>query len=156
MRQDIFAGFFQLGYVTKDIDVACKSYTKKFGVKFKVVVPDENTPGFFPVKRMAFTRIGATVIKIVEPHLTEDNIFSRYVVENPRVVRLHHLGYLIEDYQKALRKLSLLEYDIPLKETLENGLEYFYADTRNDLGHYSEFIRLDNAGKDFLASITSY
>jgi len=85
--------------------------------------------------------------------LTGDNIFSRYVVENPRVIRLHHLSYLIEDYQKALRKLGLLEYDIPLKETLENGLECFYADTRNDLGHYSEFIRLDNAGKAFLASI---
>ncbi len=57
MKQDIFAGFFQLGYVTRDIDVACKAYTKKIGVKFKVVVPDENIPFFFPVKRMAFTRI---------------------------------------------------------------------------------------------------
>ncbi|GAA4160830.1 hypothetical protein GCM10022217_25530 [Chryseobacterium ginsenosidimutans] len=154
MKRDLFNSFFHFGYITKDIDAACDIYTKRFGAKFKMIAPKVNLSNISPVQRIAFSCIGNTLIKIIEPDLAQNSIFNEYVVENPRVIRLHHLGYLMKDSQKTLKQLGWsLEYEIPLKGNFENLWEFCYADTRKDFGHYTEFIRLFEAGKDFLADI---
>ncbi|MBD3903303.1 VOC family protein [Chryseobacterium sp. Ch-15] len=155
MKRDLFNSFFHFGYITKDIDAACDIYTKKFGAKFKIYTPKVNLDNISPVQHIAFSYIGNTMIKIIEPDLAQNSIFNEYVVENPKVIRLHHLGYLMmNDYQKTLKQLGWnLEYDIPLKGNFENLWEFAYADTRKDFGHYTEFIQLDEVGKDFLADI---
>lgn len=157
MKIDIFSSFFHFGYITKDIDAACNIYTKKFGAKFKMIAPKVDLNNISPIQRIAFSFIGNALVKIIEPDLAQNSIFKEYVVENPRVIRLHHLGYLMTDYDKTIKQIGWnLEYEIPLKGNFENLWEFCYADTRKDFGHYTEFIRLDEAGKDILADVPGF
>ncbi|WP_066435432.1 VOC family protein [Chryseobacterium sp. CCH4-E10] len=157
MKRVLFNSFFHFGYVTKDIDLACNIYKKKFGAKFKMIVQKVDVNNVAPVQRVALSYIGNTMIKIIEPDLTQTSIFNEYIVENPRVIRLHHLGYLMNDSQKTLKQLIWnLQYNIPLKGNFENLWEFAYADTRKDFGHYTEFIRLDEGGKDILVDIPGF
>jgi len=156
-RAPIFSGFFQLGYVASDIDAACETYNKKFGLSaFQIIdMPiDENNPS--PIKRIALTYVDDMMIEIIQPDLSLNTIYDDSIVDNPNVIRLHHLGYYIDDYQKTLKRLHSLDYDIPAKGGIPGVLEYCYADTRKDTGLFSEFVRLDDGGKDFFANVPRY
>jgi len=42
---------------------------------------------------------------------------------------------------------------VPMAGSMAGALDYVYADTRRDLGIWSEFIRLDEGGKAFFGAV---
>jgi len=152
--QNFFKGFFQFGYVTRDVDAAIATFRAKFGpVDFFV-----NEPGIVdgkpaPTRRIALAWIDEVMTEIIEPDPAQATIYSDYVPDPAGPIRLHHFGYLIDDHQAMLDRLQAMGYAVPLAGSMPGALDYSYADTRNDLGVWSEFIRLDEGGKAFFGAV---
>lgn len=150
----LFSGFFQLGYVTRDLDSAIAAWRARLGpVEFLV-----NTPGIVngapsPTRRLALAYIDDVMTEIIEPDPAQATIFDDALPDRAGPIRLHHFGYLIDDHQAMLERLEAMGYAVPLHGSMEGVLDYSYADTRADLGHFCEFIRLDDAGRAFFATV---
>lgn len=149
-----FSGFFQLGYVTRDLDAALAGWRERFGaIEFLVTEPAVIDGVAPPTRRIALAYIDAVMIEIIEPDPGQQTIYDDALAEDPGVIRLHHLGHLIDDHAAMLTRLATMGYDVPLHGTMPGILDYSYADTRADLGHFSEFIRLDEGGHAFFGAV---
>lgn len=152
--RNLFSGFFQLGYVTRDIDAACAAFKTKFGeIDFLFLEPpavDGVTP---PTKRIALTYIDDIMTEFIEPDPAQASIYSDHLPTTNGPIKLHHFGYLIDDHEAMLTRLRGLGYDVPMYGSMAGALDYSYADTRADLGVWSEFIRLDEGGRAFFSGV---
>lgn len=149
-----FSGFFQLGYVTRDLEKACKAYSDRFGaVDFTISEPGPIDGKQPPTRRIALTYIDDVMTEIIEPDPAQQTIYDHAIPEEEGAIRLHHFGYLIEDHDAMLKRLGQLGYAVPLHGAMPGALDYIYADTRAHLGHFSEFIRLEEGGRAFFDSV---
>lgn len=148
----LLGGFFQLGYVTKNVDEGCAALQDRFGaVEFMITSPPPMDGVPSPTRRIALAYIDDVMVEVIEPDPAQQTIYSEFV-RGDRSLMLHHLGYYIDDYATTLRRLGELGYATPLHGSFGDTLDYIYADTRADLGHYSEFIRLGEEGRAFFGS----
>lgn len=152
-----FKGFFQLGYVTRDLDSACVAYREKYGpVEFMVNAPAPINGIAPPTRRIALAYIDDVMTEIIEPDPDQQTIYDDATPASTGAIRLHHFGYLIDDHAAMLRQLDQMGYAVPLHGSMPGVLDYSYADTRADLGHFCEFIRLDEAGRAFFGSVPRF
>lgn len=150
----LFSGFFQLGYVTRDLDAAIAAYRARFGpIEFLINEPVGIDGAAAPTRRIAMAYIDDVMTELIEPDPAQQTIYDEALPAEPGVIRLHHLGYLIDDHQAMLQRLGALGYAVPLHGSLPGALDYSYADTRAELGHFSEFIRLDEGGRAFFEAV---
>lgn len=155
--KNLFSGFFQLGYVTRDLDSACAAYRAKFGqIDFLINTPPpiDGTPP--PTRRIALAYIDDVMTEIIEPDPDQRTIYDDARPASDGPIRLHHFGYLIDDHQGMLKHLEQIGYAVPLHGSMPGALDYIYADTRADLGHFCEFIRLDAGGRAFFDSVPRF
>lgn len=149
-----FSGFFQLGYVTRDLESACKAWRDRFGaVDFTISEPGPIDGKQPPTRRIALSYIDDVMIEIIEPDPAQRTIYDDAIPEETGAVRLHHFGYLIDDHDVMLKRLGQMGYAVPLHGTMPGALDYIYADTRAHLGHFCEFIRLEEGGRAFFDSV---
>lgn len=152
--QHLFGGFFQLGYVTRDLDAACADYRRKFGVsEFLINEPGPIDGKAPPTRRIALAYIDEIMTEIIEPDPAQKTIYDDALPTVAGPIALHHFGYLIDDHEAMLRRLGELGYAVPMHGSMPGALDYSYADTRADLGHYCEFIRLHDGGRAFFDSV---
>lgn len=152
--QNFFAGFFQLGYVTRNLDQAIETYRRKFGDVDFLVFDPEPIDGVAPAtKRLGLAYIDDIMTELIEPDPAQKTIYDDVIPEDPGTIRFHHFGYLIEDHSAMLSRLKQMGYSISVEGSIPGFLDYSYADTRADLGHFSEFIRLDEGGKAFFGNV---
>lgn len=149
-----FDGFFQVGYVARDLDAAMTQFGKRFGpVEFQVI--DAVEPHLH-TRRIALAWIGATMIELIEPNQHVPSIYIDALPASPGEIRFHHLGCLIADYPGTLRRLEAEGYDVPFAMSYGEVLDCCYADTRAQLGHYMEYIRLGDEGRKWFASVCGF
>lgn len=152
--QNFFRGFFQFGYVTRDADAACAAFRKKFGpVEFLINEPGPIDGKAPPTRRIALTYIDDVMTEIIEPNPARATIYSDFIPGTEGPIRLHHFGYLIDDHDAMLERLGSMGYAVPMYGSMPGALDYSYADTRADLGIWSEFIRLDEGGRAFFGAV---
>jgi len=152
--QHLFAGFFQLGYVTRDVDMACAAFREKFGpVEFLINTPPPIDGVAAPTRRIALTWIDDVMTELIEPDPAQKTIYDHAVPSTDGAIHLHHFGYLVDDHEGTIRRLEGLGYAVPMQGRIEGFIGYSYADTRADLGVFSEFIRPEQTGHDFFASV---
>ncbi len=151
----LYDGFFQLGYVTRDIDKAIPAFQERFGsVEFlQIPMPPEIEGLPSGMFRIALAYIKEVMIEFVEVDTSKPSLYLDALPVAEAEIRLHHLGYLIDDHQAMLARLKQAGLDVPRAGSFGGVLEFSYADTRPQLGHYSEFIRLFPAGKEIYASV---
>ena len=151
---NFFSGFFQFGYVTRDLDAACAALRRKFGeVEFLINEPLPINGVSPPTRRIALTWIDDVMTEIIEPDFAQKTIYDHAIPETEGPIRLHHFGLLIDDYQATLKRMADMGYSVPLAGSMPGALDYIYADTREDLGVFSEFIRLDEGGRQFFDAV---
>ena len=152
--QNFFKGFFQFGYVTRDVEAAVAAFRAKFGpVEFAVNEPPAINGQPAPTRRIALAWIDDVMTEIIEPDPMQKTIYDDHLPSAAGPIRLHHFGYLIDDHQAMIARLQSMGYDVPMAGSMPGALDYSYADTRCDLGVWSEFIRLDEGGKAFFGSV---
>jgi len=152
--QNFFSGFFQFGYVTRDVEAACAAFCAKFGpVEFFVTEPQPIDGKAPPTRRIALTYIDDVMTEIIEPDPAQKTIYDDAMPATAGPIALHHFGYLIDDHEAMLKRLADMGYAVPMHGTMPGALDYSYADTRADLGIFSEFIRLDEGGRQFFEAV---
>lgn len=144
---------FQIAYVTNDIDRAGAVLHDQFGCGDVHVMRD--LPNALTDIGLCFS--GTTNYELLEPLNPSGDFYSDWVAgAEGFVMRFHHLGMLV-DSKEELAKIrdSLLAngYSLPLDASMPGHLDVLYADARSSLGHYLEYIFLEEGGRQMFASV---
>lgn len=136
-------GFYQFGYVTRDLDAATALLRDRYGVAcYRRARPSD-------WMETAHAWTGTSMIEVIAPGEGAPALYLDYLPSEAGTVRLHHLGRRIdsvEDWavlEDAIRASGL---DMPFGGAAMGGdLRFAYVDTRADLGIYSEYVCLTGA-----------
>ncbi len=138
-------GFFQVAYVTPDMDRLLATLNDDLGVgRFFVIrdahVEDQTLRGqpFESQQHLAFGYAGQLQFEIIQP-ISGSSIYTEFLDSRPGG-GLHHLGILVDDYDKAVSEVSAT---LPLVQTGRSDTTRFaYFDTIATLGAYTEIVQL--------------
>lgn len=140
---NLFSGFFQMGYVCRDMDRALAQFASRHGVgQFRRKPPAG-------ILESAHAWVGDVMIEIIRPLDDAPPLYDHCIPDDPDAVCLHHHGFRAPNadaWQDVNRCVEAAGYATPLKGAVMDGqLNYLYADTRAAIGVYSEFIYLTGA-----------
>jgi extradiol dioxygenase family protein len=149
----LFKNLFHTGYAVGDVDKAIRSLGEKFGItEWKILRLPEDSPG----RALAFAYAHDMMIELVAIKPGEVPIYNDWIPRDDSALRLHHLGYLVEN-QAEWRNVAVQfeRLGVPLAIDAEMGdlLSYRYFDTTPLLGHYSEFVLMKPGAQDFWDSV---
>lgn len=147
---DLARGFFQVAYVTPDLDRLVATLSQQVGVdEFLIIrdapVEDQTLRGVACESHqdLAFGFAGNLQFEIIQP-LSGPSTYSEFLGERPGG-GLHHTGVLVEDYDAAVSEYSK---QLTVVQTGRAGTTKFaYFDTFATLGAYLEILYL---GPEFL------
>ncbi|MDD3798462.1 MAG: hypothetical protein PHE36_04705 [Novosphingobium sp.] len=138
-------GFYQFGYVTREMDPALDLLGARYGVKrFQRIRLGE-------AMETAYAWTGRTMIEVIAAGEGAHPLYYDHVPEEPGILRLHHLGYRIgtrEEWNRLQETIVRLGLEVPHKDTFYDGeLSFTYVDTRAELGIYSEYVIMTGAAE---------
>ncbi len=158
-------GFFQVAYVTSDLDRACGELGALYGAsRFQVNRGAEIETGSGLARAdFALAFVGEQQIEIIQPSGGADSTYRDALPRGTYATRLHHFGQLITEashwdtVQAAVLSSGLAT---PVRGTFcYEGvplMHYLYADARQQLGHYLEFMYRTEAGRDIFAQVPRF
>ena len=98
-----------IGIAVKDLDEALEIYERLFGLKPIKVETHEDIH-----VRMAFIRVGETLIELLEPTEQGAGRIGEFLKENGEGV--HHIAFRVRDINHAIETLNALK--VPLRDTV--------------------------------------
>ena len=150
----IFRDHFQHAYVVRNLDKAMATFRDNYGVKNWQVMP---MPEGAPMRALALAYVqNKIMIELIEPIPGSKSIYSDWVPESESGARLHHHGFLIdsaEEYRRIAGQFDALGFPAAMAGTSGDILDFHYADTVAQLGHYCELIHLLPGGKNFFSTV---
>ena len=154
MTPVLYRHFFQLGYVVRNLDGAMRTLRERMGVREWEV---RHLPPSAPGRALAFAYVGEVMIELVDIRPEEDTIYRAWIPETDEGLRLHHLGYMIEDeaeWQAAIAQYEAAGFAPALVGGIPGRMQWYYSDTVAALGHYSELVRFTSeTGKAYWANV---
>ncbi len=158
----LLSGFFQICYVTRDLNAGMRQLGATHGIeRFRVKRDVGSMPGMpGMVIHQAHVYIGAVQIEIIQPAGGDDGLYRDFCAADEGAMRFHHFGMWIDDAAeyRGLRA-ALEEQNIPVVfETLiPNVGGAIYADTRARFGHYLEYVHLvPDVKRSYYADVPKY
>jgi hypothetical protein len=151
-----FRDFFHLGYVVLDLEQVMDGMRRRFGVARWKVLP---LPEGAPAKAIGFAYVQDNMIELVELDLRQEllPIHRGWLPKSEREARLNHVAYMLSGEAELEALIARNESNGVATAWVEPFGDifsrYYYADTTEQLGHFSEFVCLGPAGRDFLADI---
>lgn len=149
------ARFFQVGYVCDDLDRAIASFGPAQGAPFLVLdVAALGGDADNPIRRIALAYLGDINIELIEIDPERDSIF-RIALSGDASQGFHHFGYLVDDSADWAAIVETVEREGTgaMSGEVEGTLRYLYADRRADLGHFVEYVKLDEGGRALFANV---
>ena len=142
----LLSGFFQICYVTQDLDAGMQRLAIAHGIeRFRIKRDVSGLPGMPEMTlHQAHVFIGGVQIELIQPAGGDDGLYRACCVVDGSAIRHHHFGLWVDDAaQYEGLRAALAEQNIPiaLEASIPNG-GVIYADTRAMLGHYLEYIHL--------------
>ncbi len=148
----IAEGLHQIAFVVRDLTAAQTFFTAHMGnmgsPRFYVIEDvqiDEQTyrgkPGNFRL-HIALAYTGETQIELIQP-LSGDSIYQEFL--NKKGEGLHHLGFIVDDYDKAVSDLTGNGYPVIQSGRIgrNSGVRFAYMDTEATIGSIMEIFVLD-------------
>jgi hypothetical protein len=143
-------GFFQVAFVTTDLDRFLQSLSDDLGVdRFFVIRDAQVTDQTYRDKpcdarqNLAFGYAGTLQFEVIQP-LSGESSYSEFLSVHPEG-GLHHTGILVDDYDEAVTELSRKCTKVQTGRVGETRFAYF--DLLGTLGEYIEVLQL---GEDFV------
>jgi hypothetical protein len=157
----LFQHHFQIAYVVNDVGRAVQVFRDRFDVaRWNVRDMAALTGGASLIRRLALAWIGddetRVQIELIEPDKGTPSLYANWTEAGSDRMRLHHHGFLVhspQEWQIALDAVARAEIPIARQASFGNAMDYFYADTRAELGHYLEVIHLKPEGAAFFADV---
>ena len=138
---------YQLGYVVRDIEKACRYYESVFGTGPFSDVIDVNMDGALlrgePVEttiKVAFVDSGDVQIELIEPVLGK-NLYTEFLEK--RGEGIHHLAYKVDDIE-AVKAVYTEKVGAPVFSRDMGIMEFAYFDTSEVGGLMIEFLCFKN------------
>jgi hypothetical protein len=153
----LFKRHFQVAYVVDDAAEAAAILGKRFGVSKWDLLDMVATHGPGSAARVIGNAwVGDMMIEVIEPQPGVASIYSDWKKDSGTAFRFHHLGFLIDcadEFAAAKRMLADSGFPIVVDGSFGEVLDYAYADTTAEQGHYSEMIHLKSEGTNFFGRI---
>jgi methylmalonyl-CoA/ethylmalonyl-CoA epimerase len=148
---------FQIGYVVPSLDATLAEFNNRLGApRFMVLREIVVQNGWFrgstaPINHsMAFGYIGDMQFEIIE-NLSGKSTYSEFLDRVPEG-GVHHLGYIVEDYDAADADLLARGYRLVQRGTF-GDTKFGYFETSDDPGTMTEIVYLDANVRGMFASI---
>lgn len=134
---------FQNAYVTPDIEKALDIFRTRYGVAdpryFQTEVEVKTPDGVgVAVNKVAFIWIGDLQFEVIEPVSGPVDMYRNEVPETG--LRFHHICMRSFDWEATLAEVERQKMPIVYRGDTSSGLKFIYADARDTLGHYLEFV----------------
>jgi extradiol dioxygenase family protein len=155
-----YANLFQMSYITRDLDAAMAHAREHMGVehfdtteaKVEVLCFGELRPLHI---RAAFANIGRNQFEIIEPVSGAIEIYTDEVDLSKHILNFHHIAIAvrgtIDDWRALLAEVrasgDAFAYLMPAEPGDDDKLCFCYVDTRHRIGHYTEYLWVDEAIK---------
>ncbi|TAL02172.1 MAG: hypothetical protein EPO08_07765 [Rhodospirillaceae bacterium] len=149
----LFRNHYQMGYVVRDMEKAIANLKEKFGVAnwhVRSFGPEA------PVVALGRAYVQRVMIELVQATPNEKSIYSDWIPASDSALRLHHFGYLIdseEDWRQAIAQCEAAGCPAAMAGSAGEIVDFYYADTVAQLGHYCELIRLKIPSEDYFAEV---
>jgi hypothetical protein len=157
--------FFQIAYVTTDLDQAARAMGALFGIeRFQINrdVAIETSAGVAQA-HFALAFVGSQQIEIIQPAGGADGAYRDILPGVGYALRMHHAGHLATraaDWAQIDLAVRTSGYTTPVGGVFRRDevalMHYMYADTRQVIGHYLEFMYQTDAGRDMFAQVPRY
>jgi catechol 2,3-dioxygenase-like lactoylglutathione lyase family enzyme len=153
----LFKRHFQVAYVVDDARAAIEILGKRYGVeKWDLMdMAALHGPGA-SARFIGNAWVGDTMIEVIEPDESVESIYQGWKKDSGAALRFHHLGFLVdsaEEFDAAKAQLAGHGFPIVAGGSFGEVLDFAYADTTAELGHYYEIIRLKAQGDSFFGRI---
>lgn len=148
----LYQPVFQIAYVTTDLEEAIRlfdvrqgvcAFMRRDGVRFPARSKREM------VLDLALAWVGPTMIELIAPRGGDDALYRQVLPDSGFALRHHHIGFRLhsdEDWSAMLEQSDargqsiILEVETPTTRAV-------YLDTKEELGHYVEYLYyFDEAG----------
>lgn len=149
----VFRDHFQHAYVVRNIEKAMANFRDKYGVSKWQVMP---MPEGSPVGALGLAYVQNVMIELIEAAPGHDTIYRDWIPESETAAKFHHLGFLIEsdeDYRKTIAQFEAAGIGAAFAGSSGDILDFHYADTVAQFGHYCELVHLRPAGRDFFSQV---
>lgn len=153
----IASGFHQIAFVVKDIRAGQKFFNEHLGVPrfylFNDVKIEERTyrggEGNFRA-HIALAYAGEAQIELIE-HLSGESIYKEFLEKKGE--GLHHLGFIVNDYEKAIGDFARNGYPVVQSGRIGQGTRFAYFDTEAAIGSIMEIFVLDESTRNLFDQI---
>jgi hypothetical protein len=147
-------GLFQISYVTADLETGLRALKDRFGIRDMMIMHDVDH-GPATRSTVALGWAGKWLVELFEPHGDGSSLYEQISVPQGELFRLHHLGHRIdsEEAWMSLRDHATAGGQPILAERDAGAFRVMYLDTRPTLGHFTEHVFPNDAGRAFLDSI---
>jgi hypothetical protein len=149
----LFRHHFQTAYVVRDLAGASAAFREHLGISKWHVLP---LPDGSPVRRIGLAYVQNLMIELIEADPGQESIYRSWVPESDTAARFHHHGFLIDntdEFHQAARQFEASGFRTAMAGNSGDILDFHYADTVDQLGHFCELVHLRPAGQDFFAAV---
>lgn len=156
----MYKNISQLAWVTTDLERAVDVFKEEQGIKdigiyenFELEVKD----GPALIIDVGLCYVGALQFEIIQPVSGPTELYTRHLPTNGEfALKYHHVCSELksmEEYERVLEDYRNRAVPIEVDGLLSGGGRFFYADTRDIVDHYQEYVLLDDEAKEFLATL---
>lgn len=147
----------QNGYVVRDIEKSMRHFAEVIGIGPFLYIEDAPFEGFqyrgVPSEArasLAFAHAGPLQIELIQPLNEAPSLYADFL----RAGRegLHHLGYLVDDYEAAVEAGLARGWRVGQRGSLQ-GVGFTYFDTETHPGTIVEVIEGSAAARGFYAML---
>ena len=150
-QMNFYKTFFQLAYITTDLQQSVKIFGDLYGVRDFQIVPEPITKEVqrkgqrvsYTVK-LAFGQVGDHQIELIEPVEDETGCYIPLLPAAGFGQLFHHIGCKFAEQKEWDNFRSTLDTELhPIAfEFVEGPTKFLYLDERKNLGHFVEYMWL--------------
>lgn len=145
---------FQTGYVTNDLDRACKLLAEKYGIDEYSYIDGEMGEG--GTIRVAFAWVGGNMYEIIDAKGgKEAEFYTEHLPKDGFGLAFHHLGYMIhsqEEWDAVKAEIAERNMKIVLDSATPGFMDAIYIEAP-ELGHYLEYLFPEEGGLQFFGAV---
>lgn len=136
---------YQNAYVTRNVDKAVAEFRERAEVRtvletevaVEVWTPQGTGTG---VQKLAFVWVEDLNYELIEPKSGDVLAIYRDALPADDSLKFHHVCYVVDDWDALMAKVERQPYPVVLKGGTAGLLQFLYLDTREWLGHYTEYV----------------
>lgn len=157
--------FFQIAYVTSDVDRATAELGKLYGIpRFQILRDLRLGTGKGVLHaHFALAFIDEQQIEVIQPLGGDDRLYREALTESGFIMRLHHFGHRVTSapaWKRIVAAVQTSGLAVPVQSLFPDPnapmMHFMYVDARETLGHYLELMYQTEAGRHMFADVPRY